>query len=213
MPKFQMGARGCLCAALVTTVGVLSGWGATQAEDRIRGEEMLRHAHVDLAEASHLSETAAQSLQTAQQEEETANQKRLQAHHLEREAYLLIRDSNRMAAAELRATAEGDELQVKNQTAELRYLQALQANQNKIAADTTSAAAGMRDAARAESAPEQKTELGKMADALSAQVAEANGEAAALALRIAPIQAEVTRLEAAINQLNASAQRLAPPEM
>jgi len=211
-PNVHMGVRGGLAVALLTTVGVLNGWGATQAEDRIRGEAMLRHAHVDLAEASHLAETAAQSLQTARQEEETANQKRLQAHRLEREAFLLIRDSNRMAAAELRATAEGDDLQVKNQSAELQYLQALLANQNKIAADSTSAAARMRDAARDETAPEQKTELGKMADALSAQVVEATGEAAALDRRITPIQAEITRLEATISQLNESAQRLAPPE-
>jgi hypothetical protein len=210
--KFQMRTRSFLLATLLTSLGVFAGWGATQAEDKIKGEEMLRRAKVDLAEASHLSETAAQSAQTAQQEQESANQKRLQAHSLEREAFLLIRDSNRMAAAEMRATAEGDDLQVRNQTAELLYLQGLLASQNKIAADTTGAAAKMRDAARDESAPEEKAELGKMADSLSAQVVEATGQASVLEKRMAPVQAEIMRLNAAITQLNESARQLSPVE-
>jgi len=211
LPKFQMSARGCLLAALLTAAGVFNGSGATQAEDRVKGEEMLRRAQVDLAAANHLSETAAKSMQTAQLEQETAEQKRLQAHSLEREAFLLIRDANRMATAELRATAEGDDLQVKNQTAELVYLQALLANQNKIAADASGATAKIRDAALNESAPEAKAELGKMADALNAQVVKANGEAAALDVRIAPVKAEIVRLNASITQLNESAQKLTPP--
>ena len=205
-------AGGLLLAGLLTTASVLTGWSATPAEDRARGEEMLRRAHQDVVEASRLSEASAKAAQIAQQDQETANQKRLQAHNLERAAFLLIRDSKRLAAAELRARAENDEVQVKTEAGELLRLQGLLAHAQQTAADTTSAAAKIRDAANNESNPAEKAELGKMAEALSAQAAESAGEAAGIEKRIQPVQAEINRLNAAIRQLNESALRLAPVE-
>ena len=126
--------------ALLLTVGISTSWSATREEDQARGEAMLRKARADISEASSLSETAANAEMAAQKDLAIANQKRLQAHNLERAAFLLIRDSKRMEAAELRSRAETQAQQVKAEQAELGRLQTLLTNEKQVAADTTASA-------------------------------------------------------------------------
>ena len=208
--KTQSMASGFLLAALLAAVGVSNAWSATRAEDRARGEEMIRKAHLDLVEANRLTEVAIKAAEVAQHDQEAANQKRIQARRLEREGYLLFRDANRIQAAEIRARAETQELQVRSESVELTRLQGLLAHENQTFADTTSAAANMRDAAKNAPAPAEKAELGKMADALSAQAAAAGSEAAALQKRAAAVLLEIDRLKGNIKRLSETAQRLAP---
>jgi hypothetical protein len=200
---------GLLLAALLTA-GAVSGQNAPRAQERARGEELLRRARADLAEANRLNEASIQSAQAAQQQEETANQKRLEARRLQREAFLLIRDSNRMRAAELRSRAEEEQGQVKTEGNELRRLRGILARQQQTASDATSAAAKLRDLAGVESSPAEKAELSKMADSLNEQGAQASAEASGIEKRIMPIQAEIGRLNADIRELNEAAQKLAP---
>jgi hypothetical protein len=202
--------KNAVLLALLLTFGIANAWSATQEEDKAKGEVMLRQARTDITEANRLAVAAANAQLTAQRDQAIANRKRLQAHSLEREAFLLIRDSKRMEAAELRARAESQAQQVTTEAAELQRLQGLLANEKQITADTTSAAGKIRDAANGAAAPDEKTELLKMADALTTQATTAGSEAAVLQQRIAPVQTEVNRLNTSIANLNQAAQRLAP---
>ena len=208
----SMTATALLLAALLTGAGTLTSWSASPAEDKAKGEEMLSRARIGFAEANGMYQASIRAAQLAQQEQALANQKRLEARKLQREAFLLIRDSSRMRASELRAQAERVELQVKTEAGELARLQGLLAHEKQTVTDTTSAAAKIRDAAANESNPTQKAELGKMAESLGGQGAQAGAEAAALEKRIVPVQAEIARLSASVRQLNDAAQKLAPME-
>lgn len=171
---------------------------------------MLAKARADITEANSLSEAAANAELAAKRDQAIANRKRLQAHNLEREAFLLIRDSKRMEAAELRARAETQTQQLKSEQLELERLQGLLTNAKQVATDTTGAAGRLNDAANAEGAPAEKAELAKMASTLTAQATTATNEAALLQQRINPIRAEINRLNASIAELNRRAQILAP---
>jgi hypothetical protein len=204
-------ATGLLLAGLLTAVGTLHGWSASQAEDKAKGEAMLRQAQADLADANKLYDASIRATQLAQHEQEAASQRRLEARKLQREAFLLIRDSNRMQAAELRARAGGEELQVKSESVELARLQALLAHDRQVIADAIGAESKIRDAAKNAPTPGEKTELTKMADSLVQQAAQLrDGEVNATEARITPIQNEINRLNADIKQLTDLAQRLAP---
>ncbi|MGA2750806.1 MAG: hypothetical protein ABSG59_18705 [Verrucomicrobiota bacterium] len=202
----------CLLLAALLTAGALRGQNATRAAEKARGEQMLNQARTDRLEANRLYEASIKAAQTAEQDQEAANLKRLQARRLQHEAFLLIRDSNRMRAAELRAQAEQAELQAKTENVEAMRLRGLLAHQQQVAADAKDAAAKIRNAIVNASDPGEKADMLKMADALNEQGVQAGAEAARIEQRIAPIQAEINRLNASVSQLNQSAQRLAPAD-
>jgi len=200
-----------LLLAALLTAGALRGQNA-RAQERARGEQLLLQARRDMAEANRIYEASITAAQAAERDQAMANQKRLEARKLQREAFLLIRDSNRMKAAECRARAEQDELQAKTEDAQLIHLRGLLAHQQQIAADAKAASAKIRDAASNASDPAEKGELNKMADTLNEQGAQASAEAARIEQRLPLVRTEITRLNASATQWNELAQKLAPTE-
>ena len=205
-------ARGAvtLLVGLLTAACAMNGLAASQQEEKAKGEEMLQKAHQDFLQAKHFQETATRMLQTAHKEQEMANQRTQEARTLMREAFLLIRDSNRMRGAQLRAEAETKELQAKSEEAELQHLQASATQERKIAADSAIAAVRIQDAARNESNPAEKAQLTRMAESLTKERATASAELAPIEKRIAIVEAEINRFNAAVKVLTVQAGALDP---
>ena len=152
-----------LLLAALLAAGAVRGQNAARVAEKAKGEQMLRQARADLVEANRIYEASIVATQAAERDQATANQKRLEARKLQREAFLLIRDSNRMKAAELRAQAEHDELQTKVEQGELMHLRGLAGHQQQVAADAKAAAAKVRETAANDPIPAEKAELSKMA--------------------------------------------------
>jgi hypothetical protein len=186
--------------------------GSLQAQDKAKGEEMLRRARAEFAEANQLSEAAVAATQKAQEDQEAATHKRDDAMKLQREAFLLIRDSNRMRAAEARARADEEELQLKSENLELARLNRLLAHQQQVAGDYASGAVNVRNIANKESNPAEKAELTKMADSLDQQATQAIAAGAPTNQRIIALSTEINRLTESVHMLRQAAQRLAPEE-
>ncbi len=200
------------CVLLTALLVAASAQGQAQMQqDKARGEEMLRQARTDLAEANRMSQAAIAATQKAQEDQEAAAVKRRQAVQLQRQAFLLIHDSNRMRAAELRARADEQAAQGRSEEIELRRLKSLLSQQQATATGDTESAALVRSTASTAS-PAEKPELEKTAQSLTEQASQASAEAAGLAQRIAPISAEVARLKDSIKMEREQADRLAPEE-
>jgi hypothetical protein len=197
---------------LVALLAARPAQAQTRAQDKARGEEMVRHARAEFAEANQLSEAASAAAEKAEADQEAASKKREDAAKLQREGFALIRDSNRARAAELRARIDEQKAQARSEDAELKRLQRLLKRQQDVASDNTGGAASLRATANTEANPTDKAELEKMAQTFTEQAAQANEEAAALSQRIAPLSAELARLEGKIKSEREMANRLAPEE-
>src|ERR1700753_3590842 len=137
--KIKQSIKKFLAPSIVTSgilLRELSAAASVHAQDKVKGEEMLRQARADLAEANRMSEAAVAATQKAQEDQEAATHKREEAVKLQRAAFLLIRDSNRMRAAEIRMRVDEQELQVKSEFVEQMRLQRLATHQQQTAAES-----------------------------------------------------------------------------
>jgi hypothetical protein len=198
--------------AAILIAGLLTAGAGYGQTDKAKGEEMLRHARTDLAEANRLSEAAVAAEQRAQEDQAAATQKRDDAVKLQREAFTLIRDSKRMRAAELRARASELEVRLKSDKVQRANLAAQQNHISKIAGDYATAASNIRATAMKETNPSEKAELSQMADSLDKQAKGATADGLPLQNRIVALDPEIATLDREVTEYRQAADRFAPEE-
>jgi len=203
--------RRVIAALLLTTLCASAPALHAQAQDRAKGEEMLRQARTDLAEANRLADAAISASEKAQADQAAAAQKRAAALKLQRDAFMLIHDSNRARAAELRARADELARRGRADLLELQRLKKAVENEEETAAGDNASVASIR-AKIPSMKPAEQADAAKWADSTANQAAEEAAEANGLKPRIAPLQAEIDHLKTEIERMKQEAQRLAPEE-
>lgn len=182
--------------------------GQNRAQEKVRGEEMLRRAQADRVEANRLSEAAVVLSQKAQQDQAAAAEKRQEAIKLQREAFLLIHDANRAKAAELIGEAEEQEALIKVESVHLTRLKAELMRELKANQDANNTATHINEVSQSE--PTEKAELSKMAATFGEQAAGYALQARGTEAQIKPLEQEIQKLEASAQQKRDMAQKLAP---
>ena len=200
-----------LLTALVLTLTIPSlSFGATRDEERTQGMTMLQKANADRAEARRLSEVANQTAQTAERERIAARAKLLEAINLQREALLLLRDANKLRAAQLRDRAEVFESRLREEQIEKARLTGQLNHDRRVASDTSVAATRIQDAIRSETNPAEKAELTKMAESLSKESTRAAGDADAVQQRLTIVSDLTERLSKDVRIISDAANKLDP---
>ena len=209
--RLRKDLRCSVLTALVLTLSVpMAGFGATREEEKRQGTILLQEATADRAEARRLSEVAGQTAQTAERERTAARAKLLEAIKLEREALLLLRDANKLKAADLRNRAEVFESRLHEEQLEKARLTGQLNHDRRVASDTAAAATRLQDAIRSEANPAEKTELTKMAESLSKESTRAAGDADSLQQRLTAVSDLTDRLSKDVRILSDAANKLDP---